>query len=286
MKNWRWLIRFLLFSCIISFSVSAQHIIPKPKRSIHIFGSDTYLYITQLIAEAYMKENQNTIVIVNGSGSYHGMLRLISGTSDIGLASDYDENFADLTSDNQLKLVPHVISYNAIIPIIHLDNSVTNLTMEQLRYIFLGKSDSWKQVGGLDAPIEIFSFDKFSGTHSIWLKQVLKKTGVITPKAHILSPSKMVNAIANNKNAIGYVEMNMLNQTDRIKVISVNGVSATGKTIKDGSYPVPSKMIFYTTESASDQINDFIKFAQDPTKGQQIIKNNSNLITLFEKNSK
>lgn len=145
-KDFRFLISLLLF-CTPAI-LSAQR----------IKGSDTVLPLTQELAEMYMKLNPQATITVTGGGSGVGISALMDGTTDLAMASrriKFSEKLKMKQSHHEPCEV--IVAYDALAIIVHPDNPVKQLTREQLEAIFRGKITNWKEVGGSDAKIVVYS---------------------------------------------------------------------------------------------------------------------------------
>ena len=93
------------------------------------------------LKEAYNAINPNLTIDIQQSDSSTGMTSAIDGLCDIGMAS------RDL-KDSELEagLVPTVIAIDGIAVIVNNESSVTGLTSEQVRGIFMGEITDWSEV--------------------------------------------------------------------------------------------------------------------------------------------
>jgi phosphate transport system substrate-binding protein len=74
--------------------------------------------------------------------------------------------------------VPFAVDYDCIVPIVHPSNNMANITMAQLKELYMGTIKNWKEIGGPDRPIVVISRDTSSGTYEVWRKKVMKKERV------------------------------------------------------------------------------------------------------------
>jgi phosphate transport system substrate-binding protein len=161
----------LAFSMIFSTSAMAETLVIK--------GSTTVLPVTQKVAEAYMKEFPNVNISISGGGSGNGIKAIIDGTTDIANSSRFiKDSEVKQAVDNGAYPVPFSVAYDCIIPVVHPDNAVDDLTIDQLQAIYMGKVKNWKEVGGDDRPVVVISRDTSSGTYEVWEEKVLKKERV------------------------------------------------------------------------------------------------------------
>lgn len=238
---------------------------------IGINGSTTVLPITQKIAEAYMDEHPNINISISGGGSGNGIRALVDGTTDIAQSSRWiKQSEVESAVKNGHYPVPFAIALDAIIPVIHSDNPVNNLSMEQLKAIYEGKIRNWKDVGGEDRDIVIISRDSDSGTYVVWNEVVLKGNRV-SPRAQLLaSNGAITQTVASNRNAIGYIGIGYLN--DSLKSITLDGVQPTHETAVSGEFPVSRTLWYFTDGWPKNETLKFINYALHPEKGQKLVK--------------
>ena len=135
--------------------------------NIVIKGSTTVLPIAQKVAEVYMKQNPDVKISISGGGSGNGIKALIDGSTDIADSSRFIKTKeVKLAVEKGRYPVPFAVAYDCIIPVVHPSNDIKNLSMDQLKDIYMGKVKNWKEVGGPDRPIVVISRDTSSGTIS------------------------------------------------------------------------------------------------------------------------
>lgn len=235
-----------------------------------INGSTTVLPIAQKAAEVYMKEHPDVNISVSGTGSGDGIKALIDGTTDIANSSRFiKDSEIEQAIDNGAFPVPHRIALDSIVPVVHPRNPVKNLTMKQLKGIYMGQITNWKEVGGEDKGIVVISRDTSSGTYEIWHKLVLEKERV-TPKASLLaSNGAIVTAVANNSYAIGYIGFGYVNS--EVKMVSVGGIVPSANTTRSGKYPIARDLFMFTDGWPKGIVLDFINFLVSPA-GQKVVE--------------
>ena len=232
-----------------------------------IKGSTTVLPIAQKCVEAYMKANPGVNISLSGGGSSNGIKALIDGSTDIANASRFiKDKEVKMAVEKDIFPVPFAVAYDSIIPVVHPSNPLANLSVEQLKDIYMGKVTNFKEVGGPDLNIVVVSRDTSSGTYETWEEKVLKKERV-TPRAQVMASNGAVaQAVSGNKHAIGYIGIGYLNKD--LKAMTVNGIEGTEKTTLDGSYPVSRALYMFTNGWPKGKTLDFINFVLNPKLGQ------------------
>ena len=239
-------------------------------KSITITGSTTVLPVAQKSAEDYMKKHPDVRISVAGTGSGDGIKAVIDGTADIGNASrEMKGKEIKLAKAKGVSPELHVVALDCIVPVVHPSNPVSDLTLAQLKKIYAGGIKNWKEVGGNDQVVVVVSRDSSSGTFEVWNKKVLGKKTRVRPDAQLQASNGAVGqAVAGNKNAIGYVGIGYLN--DNLKPLKVDGVTATAKAAMDKSYPVARGLNMYTRGEPKGVVKEYIDFVMGP-EGQKIV---------------
>lgn len=237
--------------------------------SIVIKGSTTVLPVAQGTLEAFMKKNPGVQMSLSGGGSGEGVKALIDKTTDIATSSrEIKASEVDLAKSKGVNPVAHVVAFDAIIPVVHPKNKVSNLTIDQISQIYQGKITNWKEVGGEDLKIVVISRDSSSGTFESWDHFVMKKAKV-TPRAQMLaSNGALVTAVAKNRYAIAYLGIGYVNKS--VKPLQVNGVTASVANAMSKEYPLSRELYMYTDGEPAGDVAKYISFVKS-AEGQQVV---------------
>lgn len=235
---------------------------------IVINGSTTVLPVMQKVGEAFMASHPNIRLSISGGGSGNGIKALIEGQCTIAMSSrDMKDKEKIAASKNQVIPVRTSVAIDAIVPIVHPQNPVSNLTLKELQDIYKGIITNWKEVGGPDAKIVIVSRDSSSGTFESWEELVMKKERV-TPAALIqASNGVVVQTVSGNKNAIGYIGLGYLDQST--KALSVDDITASAKTATSRQWPISRELYIFTNGKPTGNVASLVKYLLDPQKGQK-----------------
>ncbi len=232
-------------------------------------GSTTVLPIAQAAAEKYMEADSAMKISVSGGGKRqrhqghhrrdHRHRQFLQVHQAVrGESRGGEGNYP----------VPFAVAMDALLPIVHPENPVQDLSIEQLRDIYTGKIKSWKDVGGEDKPIAVVGRDTSSGTYETWQEIILKKERV-SPRALIVASSgAMLTTVAKNKYAIGYDGIGYINNT--VKPLMVNGKKGSAETALDGSYPIARFLYMFTKGWPAGEIMKFLNFMLSD-EGQRIV---------------
>ena len=239
--------------------------------SIQIKGSTTVLPIAQKCGEAFMKVNPDIAVSISGGGSGNGIKALVDGSTDIADTSRFIKSKEIKRAvENGRYPVPFAVAYDCIVPVVHSGNTVTDLTMDQLKGIYEGKITNWKDVGGADQNIVVISRDTSSGTYEVWEEKVMNKERVYKRAQLQASNGAVAQTVAKNKRAIGYVGFGYLNK--ELKALTINGIPGTPATTLSGTYPVSRALFMFTNGWPTSDTARFINFVLNPKTGQSLVK--------------
>jgi phosphate transport system substrate-binding protein len=244
-------------------------------QKIKIKGSDTVLPLTQAEAEVFMKKNKNASIMVTGGGSGVGVAALLNGTTDIAQSS------RSLKMDEKLKLkesgkafTETIIAYDALAVIVHPSNKVGQLTREQIEGIYTGKITNWKEVGGADLKIVMYSRETSSGTYEFFKEHVLNKKNFAPSALLMPATGAIVQSVSQTKGAIGYVGLAYLEKNVKALKVSYDGgkqyVAPSVAAAKNKSYPISRPLYYYYLKSIEKTVNPFVKFVLS-AEGQQLV---------------
>ena len=216
-------------------------------------GSTSMEKMIGALGEAFMEKTGATFTY-NPTGSGTGIKAVKDGTCDIGLSSRY---LKDAEKADGLKET--VVAIDGIAIIVHPNNPVANLTVEQVAGIYKGEVTNWKDVGGNDGEIVLIGREESSGTRD-GFESITDTEDACKYRQELTSNGAVLAAVAENTNAIGYISLSSVKET--VKAISVNGVAPTEATIKDGSYPVQRPFVLVTKEGValSETAQEFYDF--------------------------
>ena len=237
--------------------------------SIVIKGSTTVLPIAQGTLEAFMKKHPEVQISLSGGGSGEGMKALIDKTADIATSSrEIKKEEIELAKTKNVNPVANIVANDAIVPVVHPKNKVTNLSIDQLSQIYQGKITNWKEVGGEDLKIVVISRDSSSGTFESWDHFVMKKAKVAPQAQMLASNGAIVTAVSKNRYAIGYLGIGYVNKS--VKALQVNGVTASVATALSKEYPFSRELYMYTDGDATGDVAKYIAFVKS-AEGQKIV---------------
>lgn len=125
----------------ISVSTAKEFQGTKPSGKISIAGSSSVTPVMQKLQEAYLLINPNVTIELNQSDSTTGINAVAEGVCDIGMASRE-------VKDSELSkgLNPVTIAMDGIVVIVNKENTIENLTVQQVKQIYTADEVKWADV--------------------------------------------------------------------------------------------------------------------------------------------
>ena len=255
----------LIALSLLSISASAQR----------IKGCDTVLPVAQQTAERFMNQHPDTRVTVTGGGTGVGISALLDNTTDIAMASrpiKFSEKMKIKSAGEDVAEI--VVAYDALAVVAHPSNPVKQLTRQQLEDIFRGKITNWKQVGGDDRKIVVYSRETSSGTYEFFKESVLKNKNYMASSLSMPATGAIIQSVSQTKGAIGYVGLAYVSPRVKTLSVSYDGKHYAAPTVENATnktYPIVRPLYYYYNVKKKAEIDPLIQYILSPD-GQDIIK--------------
>ena len=201
-------------------------------------GSTSMEKVIGALSESFMAQNSGVTVNYNPTGSGSGITAVQEGTCDIGLSSR-----ALKDEEKSAGLKETVLAYDGIAIIVHPDNPVSDLSVEQLAKLYTGEITNWKDVGGNDAKVVLIGREAASGTRD-GFESITGTKDKCQYRQELTSTGDVITAVSQNPDAIGYASLASVK--DSVKALNVDGVTPSEATVKDGSYKVQRPFVLVT----------------------------------------
>lgn len=213
----------------------------KTTGSVATDGSTSMEKVIGALGEAFQNDTGISFTY-NPTGSGSGIKAVQEGRCDIGLSS------RDLKDEEKAAgLTGTVLAYDGIAMIVHPENPVSDLTLEQIAAIYTGEITNWNEVGGSDGEIVLIGREAGSGTRD-GFESITGTEDACKYRQELTSTGDVITTVAGNPNAIGYASLASVKNS--VKAISVGGVAPSEATIKDGSYAVQRPFVLVTKTDA------------------------------------
>jgi phosphate transport system substrate-binding protein len=253
----------------LALSVSAANITVK--------GSDTLVILAQKWAEVYMGSHSETKIQVTGGGSGVGFAALQNKTTDLADASRKIKpaEVAACVKAFGKRPTEYKVALDGLSVYLNDANPINELTIDQLDGIFSGKVKNWKEVGGNDEPIVVYSRENSSGTYEFFKEHVLKGKDFASNAQTMQGTAVLLQAVAKEKNGIGYGGAAYGAGAKHIKVRkndSSEAIEPTEETVLNGAYPIWRYLYVYVNpELDKGEIAKYLNWIRSD-EGQKLVK--------------
>ncbi|HEX3604339.1 MAG TPA: substrate-binding domain-containing protein [Candidatus Dormibacteraeota bacterium] len=226
-------------------------------------GSTALQPLAQKASQDYHAQCAGATITVSGGGSSAGLSNVNSGTSDIG---DSDVPATAAPGVNQANLQDHQVAIVVFAVVANNASGVSNLSTQQVQDIFSGKVTNWSAVGGKNQAITLIERKPGSGTRFTFDKCVMGAVAESnTPAAQEDSTQLVMQAVSSQPGAVSYVAVGSLNGATGVTGLKLNGASADGPSVANGSYGFFSHEHMYTNKTKNNATaNDYISFISAP----------------------
>ena len=209
-------------------------------------GSTSMEKVIGALKETFEGENKGVEVTYNPTGSGAGITAVLEGRCDIGLSS---RNLKD--SEAEQGLTATTLAYDGIAVIVNPENTVEDLTVEQIAAIYKGEITNWNEVGGIDAEIVLIGREAGSGTRG-GFEEIVDVEDACQYRQELTSTGDVITAVSQNPGAIGYASLASVKDT--VKAIKVGGVAPSDETVKNETYAIQRPFVLVTKADA--QLNE------------------------------
>jgi len=255
--------------------LAGVHVVGFAAKAITIKGSDTMVILGQRWADVYMNKNPGAVLQVTGGGSGTGIAALINGTTDVCQAS------RPMKTSERTKLKERYFTMGTEIAVakdgltvyLHESNPVNQLTLDQLKLIYVGDITNWKNVGGTDVDITVYGRENNSGTYVFFKDNVLKGDDFSPMVATLPGTASVVNAASKDPSGIGY---GGAAYGKGVKFCPIAATAADTAYIPDaehvgnGRYPLTRDLYWYLRTKPEGDIKKLVEWILSPD-GQSVV---------------
>ena len=245
--------------------------------TITVKGSDTLVILAQKWAEVYMGKHPETKIQVSGGGSGVGFAALQNQSTDLADASrkiKAAEIAACLKAFGK-RPTEYKVALDGLSVYVNEESPVKELSLDQLENIFTGRIRNWKEVGGPDQPITVYSRENSSGTYEFFKEHVLKGKDFAASAQTMPGTAALLQAVAKDKGGIGYGGAAYGKGAKAIGVkkdAASPAVEPTEETVVKGTYPIWRYLYVYVNpELDKGEIGAYLNWIRGD-EAQKLVK--------------
>lgn len=266
-KHWR----KIILALSLGWSLTAFALGGPDNNTIHWAGCGITKKAFMAELAAGFEKKTGIKVVLQGGGATRGIrdtarLKIdMGGTCRMSLP-DQDES--------EMHATLHPVAWDALAIIVHKSNPINNLSTRQVKDIFKGRITNWKQVGGKDAPIELFVRQgKISGVGYAIRQYLFENSDEDFVTDHVVKSSgPLEKAVEKNANAIGITGVSSARKRNA-KILAFDGKTPTYENVKDGKYGLYRPLYLVTSPAPNKLVREFIEYAESE-EGKQIMRDN------------
>jgi phosphate transport system substrate-binding protein len=241
---------------------------------LNISGSTTVMPLVEACARAFSETHPELWISVEGSGSGAGIVDLGEGLSDLAMSSRRitpEERASYETPGKTFREL--MVGYDGVCIVVSdrvYRSGVEDLRRDQIKDIYTGTINNWKDVGGPDHDIYVLSRIPGSGTRDVFDQVILgvDEVEIASIRSGISGNMDIVNAVIDVDWAIGYVGYSYVQEYD-LNAVMLDGIAPTAENITNGSYPLARGLYLCTFADPIPQADEFIDFVRGP-EGQKV----------------
>lgn len=233
---------------------------------IDIAGGTAHIPVMTEAAKRIMTANADIRINVEGGGTGVGVQKAGEGLADIG-------NTGRALSEDEIAkygLVSFAFAVDGVTVVLNPANTVADLSAAQVQDIFAGKITNWKDVGGADASITLYSRDEASGTREVFWGKMLKKGSMADSANIVASNGAMKVAVSQDPGAIGYMSIGFVDSA--VKAPTLEGIEPSQDNAKSGVYTIARKLYMNTKGEPQGLVKLFIDYVTSPECADIIAK--------------
>lgn len=245
----------------------------KLRGRIVVTGSSTVAPLMQQIASQFEENNRGVRVDVQTGGSSRGIRDAKTGAADIGMSS------RALKPNESEAVETQIVAWDGVAFVVHGDNPVEGLSIQQLRDIYLGQIESWADVGGDVGKIVVSN--RANGRSELDLVCEYLKLRPEQIKADVIDgeTQQSLKTVINNKKAITYTSIgaaqDAIDRGENIRLLPLGEVVASADTVQSGEFPLARPLVLITKSSSSNDskarlIKTFLEFALSEDVSQKV----------------
>lgn len=204
-------------------------------------------------------------VHIQGGNTGPGIKALLNGDVDMAGAGRM------LTEAEKAKgLVEHFLGWDVLAIVVHEQNPLEDLTLEQLQGIFSGSINNWQDVGGNAGPIVVVTCPQGSGMRSTVKTNILKDKSYLSREIVSAIVAEADQQVSMFPTGITALSRSMVD-ADHVKVIKVDGVVPSPDAISGGRYSLAKPLTLVTKGVPQGDLARFVSLAKSQ-QGRAILQ--------------
>ncbi|MGE7139318.1 substrate-binding domain-containing protein [Luteibacter sp. NPDC031894] len=223
------------------------------------------------VAKAWEKAGKGKIEL-QPFNTASGIDAVVKGTADLAGSA----RPAVGAAEQSLTFTP--VAWDALVMVTYPSNPVSNITLKQLHEIYMGHITNWKELGGNDAPINLYAVASPADGVEYSMRRLLFGRGnqpVAAPRLYV-NVAKLEEGVTLDKQGLGASTLAGASANKKVKILSIDGVAPSMSTVGSGAYPLYTELYLVTNDSGpkAAEVKDFISFVTS-SQGSSLLRSHS-----------
>ena len=170
------------------------------------------------------------------------------------------------------------VAWDALVMVTYPSNPVSNITLKQLHEIYMGHITNWKELGGNDAPINLYAVASPGDGVEYSLRRLLFGRGnqpVAAPRLYV-NVAKLEEGVTLDKQGLGASTLAGASSNKKVKILSIDGVAPSMSTVSSGAYPLYTELYLVANETGpkAAEVKEFVSFVTS-SQGSSLLRAHS-----------
>jgi phosphate transport system substrate-binding protein len=258
--------------CLLGFLTSGNAQSPAAQTPIRVKGSDDMASRIDKLAKVYMKDRSGVTILVSGGSRGAGLSDLLDKNCEVVMTGHHLSNEdKQAAREKGIDLAERLVGHGGLIFLTYPQNTVDEVTVEQLQKLLKGDYSSWNQVGGPPDPVVVISLEAVNSDTRMFLLHDLLGVPSLKSKVELMmSFGGILRKVAETKGALGFCRMRDLESQSRdsegAKALKIKekadspAVAPSRSTIADATYPIKRPFYLCFDSKANPDVKQFVDF--------------------------
>ena len=167
----------------------------------------------------------------------------------------------------------NVLALGGLAVVVHPDNPVQRLKLDQIRDIFAGTITNWNAVGGPNRPIRVYARDAAAGATEQFVAEVMRDRQIGANAERLASSAQIANNVAAEPAAIGFTGISFIGRSRALNLVASCGIEfpAGSFEVKTQDYPLERRLYLYSGAKGNPMVEDFLRYVSSPA-GSEVVQ--------------
>lgn len=248
-----------------------------PAQTLRVSGSTTVNPVAADAAEALRRDGLQITVDASG-GSAGGIAQLGQGQVEVAMSSKPVSD-DDRKAHPAVNFTPVQIGADAVGIVVRrelVEGGIRSLDKAQLRLLFEGKVQNWKELGGPDVPVFVYDKEPGRGTREVLDKYLYGSAPAPPPPqsdrfAIVGGNEEGRTKVLSTPGGITPLSTAFIADQPKLAAVAVDGIEPSPANIRDARYPLARPLFLITNGPPAGAAATFVDYVLSPA-GQDLVR--------------